>query len=73
MMRIQYVSEYIKLSEEGLVEKLKCPVDEGLLFCNLNLNDEIYLYCLECSYQKNIGISTYENIVRMVKLNDRQG
>lgn len=66
-MRIQYVSTYISMSEEGLVEKLLCPVDQSLLFSNQDLEDNIYLYCLECEYKKNIGTSTYENIVRSVQ------
>lgn len=68
-MRIQYVSTYISMSEEGLVEKLLCPVDQSLLFSNQTMLDEIYLYCLQCDYKKNIGISTYEDIVRLVKAN----
>ena len=68
-MRVQYVSTYISMSEEGLVEKLLCPVDQSILFSNQNLLDEIYLYCLECDYIKNIGISTYEEIVKAVEKN----
>ena len=54
------------MSGEGLVEKLLCPVDQSILFSNQDLEDRIYLYCLECEYKKNIGTSTYENIVRAV-------
>jgi DNA-directed RNA polymerase subunit M/transcription elongation factor TFIIS len=54
------------MSGEGLVEKLLCPVDQSILFSNQDLEDIIYLYCLECKYKKNIGTSTYENIVRAV-------
>jgi DNA-directed RNA polymerase subunit M/transcription elongation factor TFIIS len=54
------------MSGEGLVEKLLCPVDQSILFSNQDLEDRIYLYCLECKYKKNIGTSTYENIVRAV-------
>jgi len=68
-MRVQYVSAYISMSEEGLVEKLLCPVDQSLLFCNQNLEDDIYLYCLECEYKKNIGSATYEKIVNLVEAN----
>jgi len=55
-MKIQYVSTYISMSREGLVEKLLCPVDQSILFCNQDLEDNIYLYCLECEYKNNIGI-----------------
>ena len=70
-MRVQYVSTYISMSEEGLVEKLSCPVDQSLLFCNQDLSDDIYLYCLECEYRKNIGINTYNDIVKAVQLNEQ--
>jgi hypothetical protein len=66
-MRIQYVSKYISLSEEGLVSKLECPIDQGLLLPNLNENDNIFLYCLECSYKKIVGIDLYNKISNKVK------
>ena len=50
-MRIQYVSTYIKLSEEGLVPKLLCPQDQGSLLCN---------------YKSTMGINKYESIVELV-------
>lgn len=65
-MRIQYVSRYIALSREGLVVKMECPFDQGLLLCNLNKDDSIYLYCLECEYKKNIGFKVYDNIRKAV-------
>jgi hypothetical protein len=65
-MRIQYVSTYIKLSEEGLVPKLLCPQDQGSLQCNGDGDEYIYLYCLECDYKNTIGITKYESIVELV-------
>lgn len=65
-MKVQYVSKYISLSEEGLVEKLLCPVDNGLLLCNQDLEENIFLYCLECNYKKYIGYSFYEKIVEKI-------
>jgi len=62
-MRIQYVSTYISMSEDGLVEKLLCPVDQSNLFCNQSLEDDIYLYCLECDYKKVLGDVSYKKIV----------
>lgn len=66
-MQIQYVSKYIALSEEGLVPRLECPMDQGSLLCNLGLDDSIYLYCLSCEYKNNIGLEVYEKIVEAVK------
>lgn len=61
-MQIQYVSKYIALSEEGLVPRLECPMDQGSLLCNLDLEDNIYLYCLSCKYKNSIGIEVYKKI-----------
>lgn len=69
MRQIQYVSQYIALSEEGLVPRLECPMDQGLLLSNLDLNDNIYLYCLSCSYKKFIGEKLYNDIKEKVKNN----
>ena len=66
-MQIQYVSKYIALSEEGLVPRLECPMDQGSLLCNLDLEDKIYLYCLSCEYKNNMGIQVYEKIMDEVK------
>jgi hypothetical protein len=57
------------MSEDGLVEKLLCPVDQSILFCNQSLQDEVYLYCLECDYKKELGLSSYEKIVNEVNKN----
>jgi hypothetical protein len=70
-MRIQYVSRYIALSEEGLVVKMECPFDQGPLLSNLNKEDEIFLYCLSCSYKKTIGYAIYTKMVEAVKKIDR--
>jgi hypothetical protein len=56
------------MSEDGLVEKLLCPVDQSNLFCNQDLEDQIFLYCLGCSYKKFIGLDLYSKIVNGVDL-----
>lgn len=66
MKRIQVVSKYIALSEEGLVPRLECPMDQGLLLSNLDMEDNIFLYCLSCSYKKFIGEKFYKNIEKAV-------
>jgi hypothetical protein len=60
------VSTYINLSKEGLVPKLLCPQDQGLLLCNGDGDSLIYLYCLECNYKSTMGISRYQDIVKLV-------
>jgi hypothetical protein len=69
LRRIQYVSQYIALSEDGLVPRLECPMDQGLLQSNLDLEDNIYLYCLSCSYKKFIGEKLYNDIKERVGKN----
>lgn len=69
-MKIQYVSKYINLAEEGLAPKLDCPMDQGLLLCNQGVDDVIYLYCLSCEYKKNIGLDLYNKIKSEVIKND---
>ena len=66
-MKIQTVSKYLALAEEGLVSKLACPIDQGLLMPNQDLNDIIYLYCLSCQYKNNIGLEQYDRIEQAVK------
>lgn len=66
MRRIQYVSKYIALSEEGLVSRLECPMDQGLLMPNIDNEDKEYLYCLSCSYKKELGMSFFESIKKEV-------
>jgi hypothetical protein len=67
-MKIQYVSTYISMSEDGLVEKLLCPVDQSNLFCNQDPEDRIFLYCLECQYKNFIGLDLYNKIIKAVEL-----
>jgi hypothetical protein len=66
-MKIQYVSKYLTLAEEGLVPHLVCPMDQGLLFCNQDLEENIFLYCLSCEYKNNIGSILYAKIVDQVE------
>lgn len=66
MRQIQYVSRYIALSEEGLVPKLECPMDQGLLLSNMDLQDNIYLYCISCDYKNFIGTSFYDKLVLLM-------
>jgi len=65
-MKIQYVSKYISLSEEGLVPRIYCPTDQGSLLCNTDQYDQIFLYCLSCNYKKYIGLQFYHNIKGLV-------
>lgn len=66
-MKIQFVSKYLDFAKEGLVPNLECPIDQGLLFCNLDDQDNIFLYCIICNYKKNVGLYLYNKIVREVE------
>jgi hypothetical protein len=69
LRKIQYVSKYIALSEEGLVPKIECPMDQGLLLSNLDLEDNIFMYCLSCSYKKFVGEKLYSDMEKAVNQN----
>ena len=66
-MKIQYVSKYLSLSKEGLVPELLCPMDQGSLYSNQDVQENIFLYCISCSYKKTVGIVDYENLVALVE------
>lgn len=66
MIDIRQVVNYIKLSEEGLVPEIKCPMDQGLLYANIDSNDNSFLYCISCEYKKYIGLSLYNQMIREV-------
>jgi hypothetical protein len=66
-LKIQVVSKYLALAEEGLVSKLECPVDQGLLMPNQDLNDKIYLYCISCEYRKDLGLKEYDRIKKSIE------
>ena len=70
-MKIQYVSKYINLADEGLAPKLECPMDQGLLLCNQDHEENIFLYCLSCEYKKTIGLDLYDKMKAEVIKNDR--
>ena len=61
-MKVQLVSKYLTLAQEGLVPQMDCPVDQGLLMCNEDLDQKIFLYCLSCSYKKFVGIDFYNKL-----------
>ena len=66
MQKIQIVSKYLTLAEEGLVPRINCPMDQGLLMPNLSTEDEIYLYCLSCEYKKTVGTEYYGKLKELV-------
>jgi hypothetical protein len=61
------VSKYLALSREGLVEKMACPLDQGLLFSNLDEKDEIFIYCISCKYKSHIGMTLYKKMELEIK------
>ena len=66
-MKIQVVSRYLALAEEGLVPKVECPMDQGLLMPNQTIDDKIYLYCLSCDYKKTIGLDFYDRMEEAIR------
>lgn len=62
------MSKYLTLAQEGLVQKMDCPLDLGLLMPNQDSNDEIFLYCLSCEYKKVIGYRLYNQMKEAVSV-----
>jgi len=60
------VSKYLTLAEEGLVVKMACPLCQGLLMPNQDINDKIYLYCLSCEHRNEIGLDQYERMEKAI-------
>ena len=45
---------------------MDCPLDQGLLFANVNFEDEIFVYCISCDYKKFIGLDLYKAMERII-------
>lgn len=57
MITIQEAHKYINLSKDGLTKKILCgnDYDHTSLLPSLNEQDEVYFYCLACSYKITPG------------------
>ena len=66
------MSKYLALAAEGLVPELVCPMDQGLLACNQDLEDNIFLYCLSCEYKKIIGLGYYQDLLKVVDIHENR-
>jgi hypothetical protein len=58
---------YQKLAEESKVPPLLCPIDKSMLYPNLTDQDQLFLYCLECSYKNYVGLDLYEKVERYIE------
>ena len=58
---------YQKLAGEQKVPPLTCPMDKSVLYPNLTHEDQLYLYCLECSYKNYMGLEMYEKLEKYVE------
>ena len=43
LLKVQYVSKYLTLAEEGLCPPMECPMDKGSLLPNLNENEHLLI------------------------------
>jgi hypothetical protein len=50
---------------------MACPLDQGLLFSNLDQEQKIFIYCISCKYKSYPGISIYKKMEEEIK-NARQ-
>lgn len=64
MMLIQVLNEYQHLANLGHFGAIKCAMDNDhpILACNIDENDEVYMYCLACSYKLKPGMALYSSM-----------
>ena len=68
MILIQEINEYQKMASDGLFPPIMCmDKDHPPLACNIDNNDDVYMYCLACSYKIRPGINMYETMKERVK------
>jgi hypothetical protein len=58
---------YQELAGESKVPPLICPMDQVMLMPNLTLDDELYLYCLDCGYKNFVGLELYDKLVKYLE------
>lgn len=67
MILIQEINEYQKLAVRGFFKPVGCmDEDHPPLACNLDENDDVYMYCLACSYKLKPGWNMYETMKERV-------
>ena len=47
---------------------MDCPLDQGLLMCNLDFEDRVFLYCLSCEYKNFLGLKAINDMIAQVEL-----
>ena len=69
MMLIQVINEYQFMGSQGKFPPIMCAMDADhpQLACNLDKNDDVYMYCLACSYKLRPGIALYNAMLDRVK------
>jgi len=67
MITIQEAHKYINLAKDGLTKKILCgnDSDHTSLLPSLNEQDEVYFYCLGCTYKITPGYKM-ERYIRFV-------
>lgn len=68
-MLIQVINEYQFMASQGKFPAVLCVMDKdhGSLACNIDKNDDVYMYCLACSYKLRPGIALYSSMLDRVK------
>jgi len=63
-MNFGVFQRYYKFQSEGLVPPIVCGNDDGHLglIPNIDYEDKVFLYCLECNYKKYPGSDFYGKI-----------
>lgn len=61
--------QYFLYQSNGEVPQIDCGNDKSHLglIPNLDSDDKVFLYCLECNYKKYPGLSFYQGLLNKVK------
>jgi hypothetical protein len=61
--------QYFLYQSDGLVPKIECGNDKTHLNVvpNLDSDDKVFLYCLECNYKKYPGLEFYKKLLKIVE------
>jgi len=46
---------------------MACPLDQGLLFSNIDNEDRIFIYCISCKYKNYVGTALYSKMLKEIK------
>lgn len=64
--QIFYLREFQRLALAGAALPLRCGTDSGVLHTAVSKDEEIFLFCLECSYKLYPGTELLSKVIAVV-------